>query len=172
MMKSILFIALSLLISLNTFAQTYVTQAKPYGEKLWGYINQKGETIIEPTYKKCYKFSENGLATIYESKKFQFINTKGEILTTDIEGFKLIEGYLGFGGLQGFSDGMVAVQKSKSWGFLNSEGVVAIMLKYEKVSSFNNGFAVAQGGGDFFVIDKINACVQSDISPKTAVFIP
>ena len=168
-MKSITIIALSLLISLSTFAQTYITQVKPYGEKLWGYINQKGETVIEPTYKKCYEFSENGLAPIYESKKFQFINTSGEILATDIEGFKLIEGFIGIGGLQGYSDGMVAVQKNKSWGFLDSKGVVAIMLKYEKVSSFKNGFAVAQGGGNFFVIDKSGGETKIEIADLVSV---
>jgi len=153
-MKSIITIVFSLLISFSTIAQTYITQVKPYGEKLWGYINQNGEMLIEPVYKKCYKFSENGLAPIYEGKKFQFINTKGEKLAIEIDGFRLIEGFVGIGGLQGYSDGMVAIQKNKSWGFLDAEGKVAIMLKYDKVSSFNSGFAIAKGGTDFFVLDK------------------
>ncbi len=168
-MRSIITIALGLLISVNALAQTYITQAKPYGEKLWGYINEKGETLIEPIYKKCYKFSENGLAPIYESKKFQFINTRGEVIATDINDFRLIEGFIGIGGLQGYSDGFVAVQKNKSWGFLDSKGVVAVMLKYEKVSSFNNGFAIAQGGGDFFVIDKTGGETKIEIADLLSV---
>jgi len=116
-MKSTITLILSLLVSFTAMSQTFITQARPFEEKLWGYINEKGETVIEPTYKKCYPFAKNGLAPIYESKKFQFINTKGEVLNTDIKGFRLIEGFIGIGGLQGFSDGLVAVQKNKSWGF-------------------------------------------------------
>ena len=168
-MKLIITIVLSLMVSYGAIAQTYITQFKNFEGKLWGYMNQKGEVVIEPVYKKCYKFSENGLAPIYESKKFQFINLKGEKVNTDIEGFKLIEGFMGIGGLQGYMDGLVAVQKNKSWGFLNSEGVVAIMLKYEKVSSFNNGFAIAQGGGDFYVIDKTGKEIKIEIADLVSV---
>lgn len=153
-MKSIITIVLSLVISIGAISQTYITQVKPYDSKLWGYMNQKGEMVVEAVYKKCFKFSENGLAPIYDAKKYHFINTKGEKLSTDIDGYLLIKGFAGLGGLQGFSDGLVAVQKSKSWGYLDSEGGVAIMLKYEKVSSFNNGFAIVEGGEEFFVINK------------------
>ncbi len=162
-MKSIITIALSLMISFGAIAQTYITQAKPYGEKLWGYLNDKGEMIIAPVYKKCYKFSENGLAPIYESKKFQFINTKGEKFATDVEGFTLIQGFVGIGGVQGYSSGLVAIQKNKSWGFLNSKGAVAVMLKFEKVSSFNNGSAIAKSGTNFFVIDKTGSEIKIEI---------
>ena len=168
-MKSIITIVLSLMITYGAIAQTYITQAKPYGEKLWGYLDQKGEMIISPIYKKCYKFSKNGLAPIYESKRFQFINTKGEVIATDIDGFKLIEGFIGIGGLQGYSDGMVAVQKNKSWGFLNSEGGVAIMLKYQKVSTFNSDYAIAKGGEEFFVIDKKGGETKIEIEGLTNV---
>ena len=153
-MKKLAIIALSLTISIGAMAQTFITQAKPYGGKLWGYINQDGETVIEPIYKKCYKFSESGLAPIYESKKFSFINTKGEEITTEISGFKLIEGFVGFGGLEGYNDGLVAVVKDKKWGFLDTDGNIAIELKYDKVSIFNNGAAIAKIGDDFFVLNK------------------
>ena len=153
-MKTFSIITLSLLMSIAAMSQTYITQVKPYGEKTWGYINLDGEMIIAPIYKKCYEFAENGLAPIYESKKFHFINTKGEKLATEIDGFKMIEGFIGIGGLQGYHDGLVAVVKNKKWGYLNSEGKVAIELKYDKVSTFNNGFAVAKKGNDFFVLNK------------------
>lgn len=153
-MKTILIIALSIILSVSVSAQTFITQAKPSGEKLWGYINQDGETVIKPIYKKCYKFAENGLAPIYESKKFFFINTNGEKLKTEIVSFRLIEGFIGFGGIQGYADGMVAVMKDKKWGFLNTEGKLAIKLKYDMVRIFNNGNAVVKKGSDFFVLNK------------------
>lgn len=153
-MKTLIIIALSLMMSVGTIAQTYITQVKPYGEKTWGYINQNDETVTDAIYKKCYAYAENGLAPIYESKQFIFINTKGEKIATEIEGFKLIEGFLGIGGLEGYNEGLVAVMKNKKWGFLNSEGKVVIELKYDMVSIFDGGFAVTKRGDDFFVINK------------------
>lgn len=153
-MKTLSIIALSFMMSIGAVAQTYIAQAKPHGEKLWGYINQDGETIIGPEYKKCYGFATNGLAPIYESKQFSFINTKGDEITTEVDGFRLIEGFIGIGGLQGYHEGMVAVMKNKKWGFLDSGGKVTIELKYDKVSIFNEGLAMAKSGDDFFVLNK------------------
>ncbi len=153
-MKTLIIITLSLIMSIGAIAQTYITQVKPYGEKTWGYINLDGEMVIAPKYKKCYEFAENGLAPIYESKKFSFISTKGEEIKTEIDGFKMIEGFIGIGGLQGYHDGLVAVMKNKKWGYLNSEGKIVIDLKYDKVSIFNDGYAVAQIGDIFYVLNK------------------
>jgi len=153
-MKKLLVILLSLTITVGAMAQTFITQYKPDGGKLWGYVNENGETVIEPMYKKCYKFSNSGLAPVYESKKFSFINTKGEKISTEINGFKLLEGFIGFGGLEGYNDGLVAVSKDKKWGYLNTKGDIAIELKYDKVSIFNNGAAIAQIESDFFVLNK------------------
>jgi len=161
-MKSLIIVTLSLFMSIGAIAQTYLTQVKPYGEKTWGYINQNGETIIAPIYKKCYQFAKNGLAPIYESKQFSFINTKGEKLATEIGGFKLIEGFIGIGGLEGYHDNRVAVMKDKKWGFLDQDGKAAIELKYDKVSIFNNGFAVVKIGNDFFVINKTGEKTKID----------
>ena len=128
-MKTFIIITLSLMMSVGAIAQTYITQVKPYGKKTWGYVNQDGEKVNNAIYKKCYEYAENGLAPIYESKQFLFINTKGEKITTEIEGFKLIEGFMGFGGLEGYHEGLVAVMANKKWGFIDSEGKVAIEIK-------------------------------------------
>jgi len=153
-MKSLTIITLITLTSLGAFAQTYIAQIKSEENKKWGYINQKGETVIAPVYKTCYEFGENGLAPIYEAKEFSFINTKGQPIHTEISGFKMIEGFLGFGGLEGFHDGLVAVMKDKKWGYLNEEGKIAIDLKYDDASSFDGGFATAEIGDKFYVLNK------------------
>lgn len=154
MKKSLLLIVLSLTITIAAMSQTFITQYKPTGSKLWGYMDQNGKTIIEPEFKKCFMFSESGIAPIYRSKNYIFINTKGEIIKTEITGFRLIKGFAGIGGLQGYSDGLIAITKDDKWGFLNTDGNIAIELKYDKVSSFNKGVATAQLGDDFFVLNK------------------
>jgi len=152
-MKKLIIISLSLMMTIGAFAQQYLTQAKPYGKKLWGYIDQKGETVIKPVYKACYAFSEDGLAPIYEAKKYTFINTKGEIIEPEIKKILLIKGVFGFGGIEGYHDGLIAVAKGKKWGFLNTKGKVAIELKYDKVTSFSGGVAVAKLKKGFFVLN-------------------
>lgn len=163
-MKTFFIISLSLILSIGATAQSFITQAKPTGEKLWGYFDKNGTMIIDAKYKKCYKFSDNGLAPIYESKKFSFINTSGQQITTQLQGFSLIEGFMGIGGLQGYNDGLIAVMIDKKWGFLDSEGNIAIQLKYDKVSSFNNSAAIARIGDVFFVINIVGEERKVEVS--------
>jgi len=151
--KPFLIIALFLLSGLYSFAQTYTILAKPAGGKDWGYANLKGEFFIEPKFRDCIGFSEEGLAAIYDGKlkKFYFINLQGETLPTEITDFKLIEVF-GFG-MKGFNDGLAAVKYKDLWGFLNTEGKLMVQATFEKVTPFNGGFASGQKGGKFYVID-------------------
>ena len=151
-MKLLITTAIALLVTVNSFAQQYISQAKPLDKKEWGYINEKGEFIIEAKYRKCYKFSSDGLAPIYEAKKYIFITPSGETLPIETKEFKLLSSF-GFG-LQGFNDGMIQIVVDKKWGYLNSEGKLAVELKYDKANSFDGGFATVKLGTDFFVINK------------------
>jgi hypothetical protein len=134
-------------------AQTYVTQVKPAGEKKWGYADLSGKLIIPAQYEKCYEFSRYGLAPIYESKgrQYYFINLKGEKLSTEVQSFKLIDGF-GFD-LKGFEDGLVPIRNGEMWGYMNTSGKLVIPARYEEVTDFNGGHALAKKGGKYFVID-------------------
>ncbi len=154
MKKKILFIfSLLLFFCSAVFAQTYVTQVKPAGNKKWGYADLKGELIIPAQFDKCYEFSSAGLAAIYDSKnrQYYFINLKGEKLATEIKDFKLIDG-LGFD-LKGFEDGLVPVKQGEKWGYLNTEGKLAIRAIYDHVSDFNGGFAPVKSGSTIKIIN-------------------
>lgn len=151
--KTSLSFSLFLLLGYGALAQTYVTQIKSVGDKKWGYANHKGEVIIAPQFDKCYEFSTAGLAAIYDSKnrQYYFINLKGEKLATEIKDFKLIDGF-GFD-LKGFEDGLVPVKQGEKWGYLNTEGKLAIPAKYDHVTDFNGGFAPVKSGSTFLVIN-------------------
>ena len=151
-MKSIFsVIVLSLLFSSASLGQDFVAQVKLQEKGQWGYVNAKGDLIVSPMFKRCHKFSEDGLAPIYKDKKFFFINTKGDQLSTEVSDYRLFEG--GFGiGLQGFSNGLVAVRVGKKWGYLNTDGKIAIDIKYDKATQFDNGFAMVKKGKNFYVI--------------------
>ena len=142
-----------LLLTASSFAQTYVIQARPMDSKEWGYINLDGNFIIDAQYRKCYAFSEDGYAPIYEKKEgYFFINIQGETLQTEISTFRLKEVF-GFGA-KGFEEGLAPVLIKTKWGFLNTEGKLVIPTKYSKVSTFKEDHAIARIGGNFYIIDK------------------
>ncbi len=137
----------------TAFSQNYITQVKPAGSKFWGYANIKGELIIPAQYEKCYRFSEDGYAPIYDTKARQyfFINTKGERLSTEIVSFKLRDG-LG-SDMEGFKNGLIGVKVGEKWGFLNTSGKLAIPAKYDDVSEFSDGYATAKSGSTYLILD-------------------
>jgi hypothetical protein len=155
-MKTIIKLAFTVSLCATAFlshSQMLVTQVKPAGGKHWGYANIKGELIIPAQFEKCYRFSPDGYATIYDGKnrQYYFINTKGEKLITEVNSFKLNDGF-GFD-LEGFKDGLVGVKVGEKWGFMNTSGKMAIPAKYDHVSEFNGGFAVAKKGETFIVLN-------------------
>ena len=62
----------------SVFSQTYVTQVKSPDNKKWGYLTSKGELVIPAQYEKCYAFSADGYAPIYDADAhtYYFINLK------------------------------------------------------------------------------------------------
>ncbi|AYB30090.1 WG repeat-containing protein [Chryseolinea soli] len=152
-MKSFFSVLVAVALSVTAFAQTLVTQVKPAGGKKWGYADLKGDLIIPAQYEKCYQFSADGWAPIYDTdnRQYFFINTKGEKLPTELKKFKLIDGF-GFD-LKGFADGLVPVKDGEKWGFLNTQGKVAIPAKYDNVTDFNGGFVPVKVGDKYFILN-------------------
>ena len=160
-----LFTLLTLLsfIVTQSSAQQYLAQAKPAGSKEWGYINTKGEFVIDAQYRNCHPFSE-GLAPIYDkkAKTFYFIKQDGSRLETDVKEFKL-RNIFGFG-LQGFTDGMVAIEADGQWGYMNTKGKLIVPTKFDKAQEFNGGFGVTEKDDKFFIIGKDGSEKQVEIS--------
>jgi hypothetical protein len=169
---------LGLVVAGFTIAQNYLVQVRPQGSDFWGYANEKGEIVIEPQYRQCFAFGEDGYAAIYDSgkKEHYFINAKNERLQTEVSGFVLMN-IFGFG-LKGFSDGMVGIQLNKKWGYLNREGKLVIAVQYDKINAFDNGIATAERGGKFYILDKsgneteVTAPGIVGIKPATEGLIP
>lgn len=147
-------------------AQTFLTQVKPLDSSTWGYANSKGEIVIPAQYYKCYKFSNEGFAPIYDTQKrqYHFIDTKGQILTTEISGFKLQDA---FGiDISGFKDGLVPVRVGLKWGYMNTSGQLAIEAKYDEVTEFNEGYASAVLDGKSVVLDLKGTAISVDITER------
>lgn len=164
MKKVIQTLVLLLFTALHVQAQTYVVQVKSSQTKKWGYANQKGELVIPADYAKCYEFTPDGLATVQDpkSKQYQFINVKGEVLPTEIKDFQLISAF-GFD-VQGFSEGFVPVKVKGKWGYLNTQGKLAIAAQYDKVLEFTEGHAAVKKGNANIILDtKGNETPVSDV---------
>jgi hypothetical protein len=117
--------------------------ARVYKKGRFGFVNDKGIWVIEPTFKDAKEFS-NGLAPVY-NKKWGYINTSGELVIP-----------YQFDQAETFSeDGFAPVLVKGRWGFINAKGKMVVEPKYEillergaffvKFSNlkkgFNNGLA-------------------------------
>ena len=87
------------------------------GKKV-GFVNSKGEWVIEPKYDKVKSFS-NGLAPVAIGKKWGYINPKGETVID-----------LQYRDAEVFSNDGLAPVKEKQWGFINKTGNLIIPMEY------------------------------------------
>jgi WG repeat protein len=114
----------------------------------WGFIDQKGQMIIAPTYLEALNFSE-GLAavkvTVGEGReaesKWGFIDQKGQMIIVPT-----------YSEAHSFSEGLAVVkvtadvgQEGKSkWGFINQKGQMIIAPTYSEALNFSEGLAAIQ----------------------------
>lgn len=162
----------------------YPAYIKDRNIKKWGYINERGEFEIEPSYDLVTEFDENGLAKVFSNKQVGLIDKEGRIVLPpeyhDIseikeEVFTAVndEGYFIFDktGLKLFetkdystigtsSDGLLPVVKkdeegNTKTGYINKKGDVIIELKYTNAWGFKNGRALVKANeGKYSIIDK------------------
>jgi len=151
--KKLTSLIFAIIATFPLYSQTHVFQFRPIDSKLWGYATLENGTIIEPQFRMCYEFSEDGIATIYYSKKnrYNLINLNGEIIDLEINDI-IVKDACGYAA-SSFENGLTPVREKKKWGYMNIEGNIAINLKYSYVTEFYNGFAVVELNKQFYIID-------------------
>ena len=120
----------------------------------WGFIDKKGKELVKPTYSAVLPFS-GGLAAVKSDKgKWGYINTTGKLFvsTTSTTSTTTVSGGA-YDEAMSFSSGLAAVKKDDKWGFIGTDGKVAIDLKYDAVSSFSDGLAKVEKGGKWGYIN-------------------
>ncbi len=122
----------------------YPISVQTDGKVRYGYINNTGKMVIQPTYESGENFSE-GLAVVYNNNKNQVINQKGEIIF-ETEGW-----------IQGFHDGLASYSDSKSdykQGYINTKGKVVIKPQFTFAGDFcSNHTAIVTKGDKFYEIN-------------------
>jgi len=123
------------------------------GKNLWGFINKKGEEVINPKYQDAMEFKE-GLAAVQDSEThlWGFINKKGELV--------IKHKYLD---TQCFSEGYVAVkQQDRTWIYIDKNGQILPTERFKLACDFSDGYAVVirtRNTHDVSFIDKTgNIC--------------
>jgi WG containing repeat len=159
-----------------------------------GYINTRGEYVVKPQFRNCYRFSE-GLAAVNTheiNKKWGSINKDGEYVIepqfknapvfseglayigngyVDKAGKKVIEfEYMGgefHEGLARFQISIGRFIKTPRMGFIDRTGKIVIEPQFGGASDFHEGFACAKIGKKFGYIDNAGKTViepQFDIA--------
>jgi hypothetical protein len=139
---------------------------------MWGYINNTGDTVIEPTYGAAGQFSE-GVAPVRMHKDDKGAKFPGKWCYIDKTGKPEIDKY--FDEADSFVDGLAVVRQNGKMGCINKSGKFVVPAAYDKVYPVNVGIiAAAQGDGisednrdqtlDYFDIAGTKFC-QKTISP-------
>ncbi len=153
----------------SMFSQGYATYENDLGE--WGFINAKGDTVIEAKFAQTNLFSPDGLAIVIEPSQvndstanYSVINTKGEtVFTVNAQEYGIIQ--------PTFIDGVLPVMKGDS--------LVCLDKKGNEVKNPNEDYkAVEKGGyknfvrsttGNYFVLTKDNKMGLVDKNNKVVI---
>jgi len=113
-------------------------------ERLLGYINPKGDWVIQPQFDAGHDFdAESGLARVKKGPKWMYVNKSG--VTSEVSISET------FGD---FSEGLAEGKIREKRGYYNAKGDWVIEPKFEGTRNFKNGFAAAREGGKWGMINK------------------
>lgn len=114
------------------FHDHLLLHAKKIKDGIWryGFLNEKGDFVVPPTYVGAAPFSE-GLARVYIGGKYGFIDRKGaQIIPPKYKN------------ASDFSDGVAAVSTDgKVWGYIDRTGRIIVEEKYLTAYPFAQGLA-------------------------------
>jgi hypothetical protein len=132
-----------------------------------GYINEKGEVVIEPRFEQARDFAENGLARVQENEKWGYINEAGTcvIMTS-------------FDDARDFSaNGLAAVKVNEKYGYIDKNGVYAILPRFDAAWNFDpaSGLAVVKENEKEFCINErgevVNETVEAEFYEREAEYL-
>ena len=132
----------------------------------WGYINTKGEQIVECKFDYVSDFKD-GLAIVEKDDKYGCINTKGE---------QIVE--CKFDDACDFNEGFAWVKKDGKWGRINTKGCFVIFDEskneievFDKaIDRSNNTFYLSRLGDKFGLLDEnFSVVIKNSIYGKFEV---
>ncbi len=110
------------------FAEDVQLIAMDFGE-FWGFIDQKGKTVIHPEFSQARAFVR-GLAAVQSVEKWGFIDKHGHWRINPL-----------YEDCSDFAEGLAAVRWYGRWGYIDSQGAFAIPPRYQEARGFKDGWA-------------------------------
>lgn len=108
----------------------------------YGFIDENGNTIVEPQYEYASDFSQ-GYAVISYQGSYGYIDGLGQVVIQPQYELAL-----------NFSEGLATVQINGKWGYINEEGKLAIEPQFDSAESFSEGKAAVSVGRKIQYINK------------------
>lgn len=142
---------LPFLISLLCFSLWNATQAQPKGSDplflikqhgKYGYIDSKGQIVIQPQYDFAWGFSE-GLASVWIGDRAGYVDLTGNMIISPK-----------FRYARAFRNGCAEVEVSGKWGLIDPRGEYIAKPQYKDIRCFSDGLAPAQIAGKWGYINK------------------
>jgi hypothetical protein len=119
-----------------------------------GFINIKGNVVVEPKYSMVYDFQEN---LIVVGKRGGFLNL------LDQDGTEILEDVYSSDITISFNEKLAKVKKKSKYGFIDINGIEVIKCKYSGLERFTCGISVFKEKKLFGCINKTGEIV---VSPK------
>jgi len=157
------------------------------GNRMWGYLNESGSTIISPIYQSVEPFDEHGLAVVSIKGKTEYvyglinrsgayvvkpvydsIRPYGKTLYLAIQGENVdllnaqgsIVNRLANSSVHQPSEGLAVFSQNDRYGYLDETGKVVIEPQYRYAEAFSEGIGVVTlANGRFALIDKIGKLI-------------
>lgn len=113
----------------------------------WGYINRKGEVVIQPQFAQAWFFSEGLAVACIDDFKCGYIDQTGKFAINPQ-----------FRRAFRFSEGLAAVDQGR-WGYIDKTGKFAINPQFSECLTFSEGLAMVVVGKKVGFIDKTGKIV-------------
>lgn len=149
------------------------------GETLYGFMNTKGEVVVDAKYNEVAPFS-NGLAAVYEYEKYDLELSPNWV----VEAYKDHIGFIDRTGnlvipmiyeqVGRFSEGRATVCKNKRWGVIDDNGNVIVPFQYTNSFSLgicSNGLMSFQSNGKYGYLDKAGKVKISAVYDAAGQFV-
>ncbi len=141
---------------LTSHAQTYRVPLVPKGASGWGYADLQGNLIVDPVYRFCAGYSEEGIG--YVSKKGNY--QKGKLFDLDGKPIPceeqinpdITESFV-ITGIEGFYAGLLVIHKNHKWGAIDGNGNLVIPIIYDDLTQFECGYAIAKKSGNYYILN-------------------
>ncbi len=103
--------------------------------EIWGFVDDKGNVVINPQFKRTLNFQEGKCAVMNENNEWGFIDDKG----------KLIINYQ-FRDVMKFQNGYAVVSNGEMSGVIDDKGKYVINPQFDKMFNDDRLFLISQGG--------------------------